>query len=88
MFDHRHYVPILRWKQGEQFALRDLYQDLFNSVKSHLTPLIELVPSDFTMEKINKIGGLGKKLKEKAKQMRDYWGFFPFFVDLWNLNHR
>ena len=37
MFDHTHYVPVLRWKQAEQHALRDL----FPSVKSKLTPFIE-----------------------------------------------
>lgn len=37
MFDHTHYVPVLRWKQAEQHALRDL----FPWVKSKLTPLIE-----------------------------------------------
>ncbi len=37
MFDHTHYVPVLRWKLAEKHALRDL----FPWVKSKLTPLIE-----------------------------------------------
>ena len=37
MFDHTHCVPVLRWKQAEQHALRDL----FPWVKSQFTPLIE-----------------------------------------------
>ena len=37
MFDHTHYVPVLRWKLAEKHALRDL----FPWVKSKLTPLLE-----------------------------------------------
>jgi Beta protein len=35
MFDHKSYVPILRWKQAERFALRDLADD----VRNRITPL-------------------------------------------------
>ncbi len=38
MFDHSHYVSILRWKQGEQIALRELYP----RDKASMTPLIEI----------------------------------------------
>jgi len=38
MFDHKHYVPIIRWKQGEQIALRELFPE----DKARLTPLIQL----------------------------------------------
>ncbi len=34
MFTHRHYVPILKWKQGEYQAL----SRLSNVVKDNLTP--------------------------------------------------
>lgn len=27
MFDHKHYVPIIRWKQGERIALRELFPE-------------------------------------------------------------
>src|SRR5712692_3283852 len=43
MFDHKHYVPILRWKRAEWVALRDLAGD----VRSHITPLVELTPRSF-----------------------------------------
>lgn len=39
MFDHRHYVPILRWKEGEMTAL----EKLFPSEKTTMTPLLESV---------------------------------------------
>lgn len=38
MFDHKHYVPIIRWKQGERIALRELFPE----DKVRLTPLIQL----------------------------------------------
>lgn len=36
------YLPILKWKRGEQFALKELTQDQWNGI----TPLIELQPID------------------------------------------
>lgn len=38
MFDHKHYVPVLRWKKAEQDALRAL----FEHEKLRLTPLFEI----------------------------------------------
>jgi hypothetical protein len=47
MFDHAHYVPMLRWKPAEQTALQNLrYED-----KVKMTPLIEFVPRDFKAKK-------------------------------------
>ena len=40
-FDHKHYVPVLRWKRAERVALRELMPQTQRPV----TPLIELVPS-------------------------------------------
>jgi hypothetical protein len=81
MFDHSHYVPILRWKQGERFALRDLYdQD-----RGRMTPLIELVPSDFTHERIRKCGSLNDKFKKTAEQLDSCWHKSPFFIDFCHL---
>jgi len=66
MFDHTHYVPVLRWKQAEQHALRDL----FPWVKAKLIPLIEAPewgPS--TSHSL---------LKYPASILR-MWGTAPFF---------
>lgn len=81
MFDHTHYVPILRWKQGERFALRDLY----NQDRCRITPLIEVVPSDFTDEKIKKCGSLNEKFKKTAEHVDNCWHKSPLFVDLCHL---
>jgi len=40
MFDHKQYVPILKWKRGELRAL----EDVENSVRQHVTPLFEMQP--------------------------------------------
>ena len=46
MFTQRHYVPVLKWKQGEYQAL---YR-LSNAVKDNLTPLLEIPPIGFDFE--------------------------------------
>ena len=43
MFGPNHYVAILRLKQAERFALRDLE----SSDRERITPLIELTPVSF-----------------------------------------
>ena len=67
MFSSDHYVPILRWKRGEQIALRELYED----DKQHITPLIELVPKNGLLDKPDKI----------VKQFKLNWDSLNFFLD-------
>lgn len=45
--DLRHYVPVLKWKQGEQRALEFLSTD----IQQRITPLIEIPPIDWDFEK-------------------------------------
>ncbi|MFB5761329.1 beta family protein [Paenibacillus medicaginis] len=45
-FNRRHYVPIVKWKQGEQRAL----ETLAATSKERLTPLIEIAPIDWDFE--------------------------------------
>jgi len=40
MFDHKHYVPVIRLKCGERIALRALSPE----DKARLTPLLQLKP--------------------------------------------
>src|SRR5437773_4025751 len=75
MFDHSHYVPILRWKQAEKHALRDL----FPWVKSKLTPLIE-VP-----EYGPALTGTFTKYPLSIARV---WGSAPFFFDFGHLSCR
>lgn len=80
-FDHTHYVPILRWKQAERGALRQLE----NSKVSRMTPLIELVPKAFSSQKGGKVVSVDERLHKTAKEIADNWGQAPCFVDLWHL---
>jgi hypothetical protein len=69
MFNETHYVPILKWKRGEQVAL----QHLSPEVKSRLTPLIEIIPRE----------NIEGQITEIPRQIQTYWGEDrPIFVDL------
>lgn len=46
MFERNHYVPIIRWKRGEQKAL----EYLEDSLKYTMTPLIEVPPIDWDFQ--------------------------------------
>jgi len=81
-FNSRHYVPILRWKGAERTALSQLYE----SDSICLTPLIELVPENFTRKDIK-----GKTIlldthaiiNKVVGQLFQCWGERPFFIDQW-----
>jgi len=86
MFNHKHYVPILRWKAAEKGALLKLKDEH----KSLITPLIE-----FTMPQLSSDGGKTPKelLQESvetfsenlpgiADQVIKYWGRKTVFVDV------
>src|SRR5438094_4091665 len=65
-FDHKHYVPVLRWKRAE----RDALVRLTNDVRTRITPLLELV-----LTKSNSPSKI-------ADDVRKYWwGPSPFFLD-------
>lgn len=80
MFDHAHYVPILRWKQAEWTAL----QHLKDTDRALTTPLIELVPKAFNSES-KTITTVDGRLSKIAEDIFEYWGQDPLFVDLWLL---
>lgn len=82
MLDHRHYVPVLRWKQGEKFALRDL----FSTDRSKICPLIELIPPNFKDEKVKKTGGVSNVIMVFAKELLQCWGEAAFFLDTSHIN--
>lgn len=49
MFQLKNYVPILKWKMGEQKAV----EELKSSAKENLTPLIEIMPVPETRKEVN-----------------------------------
>jgi hypothetical protein len=100
VFGTNHYVPILRWKQAERFALHRLQ----NEDKGRMTPLIEITPKSFRAKKRTKgepqeaspetlvVAGSqdltpdpGSVLRRHAKEVLRFWGYSPFFLDLGHL---
>ena len=76
-FDDRHYVPCLRWKQGEyQAVLR-----LPDTTKRVFMPLIEVpgIGWDFEEKKAKKT--IDEHLDPFTKRVRKKWGNSPCFVD-------
>jgi len=82
-FDHTHYVPCLRWKQGEYQAISQLPP----SSKRMLMPLIE-VPEfgrpehGWDHETASKTKTIDKHLALFAKRVYKKWNDLPCFVDL------
>ena len=77
-FDHKHYVPCLRWKQGEYQAVHRFS----NTVKASFTPLIEVPEIGWDFEKRKERKTIDEHLDPFAKRVANKWGKDPCFVDL------
>lgn len=91
MFDYCHYVPVLRWRQAESLALSEVDQ----SLKSKLTPLIEMWPKDFdprnrtiNKSKVKVPVKVDDVLLKKVDELKNLWGTSPFFLDTNHYNNR
>ncbi len=71
MFDHRHYVPVLRWKRGEWRALKLVAE----SDRVLITPLFEITPKNLEPD------SLETRLQQFAETMADCWGNRHAFID-------
>ena len=82
MFGPSHYVPILRWKQAERFALRYLQEE----DRKRITPLIELTPLTFQSRKTARREAMPldpvQVVHQESKKLLEACGNFPFFLDL------
>lgn len=76
-FDHKHYVPCLRWKQGEYLAIAALSA----ASRKRLTPLIEVPEIGFDFERWSDAKTLDEHIKPFGKRVADKWGR-PCLVDL------
>jgi hypothetical protein len=80
------YVPILRSKDGEMYALRQLRPD----DRQRITPLIEITPRIFQPARTGRYKGLepvaGEVLFQQAKKLFSSWHYGPFFMDLWHVD--
>jgi len=97
MLSTRHYVPILRWKQAEKFALHRLSVN----AKRNMTPTIEITPASFLLRARAKTGkenpesdqlfvanaapDPGSVLRHHAKEVLRFWGNSEFFLELGHL---
>ena len=77
-FGADHYVPCLRWKQGEYQALLHLSSVTKNSV----TPLIEVPEIGFDFETGTESKSVDEHLSAFAKRLKAKWGGRHCFVDM------
>ena len=78
MFDHAHYVPVLRWKPAERAALREMDP----ADKDALTPLLELLPDYLGGNSASANSSAGPDLAAPVEQIPKAWGLTPIFVDV------
>lgn len=77
-FSNFHYIPCLRWKQGEYQAVFRL----LNTIKKMFTPLIEVPEMGWDFENREKSKTIDDHLLPFAKRIHDKWGENPCFVDM------
>lgn len=77
-FDCCHYVPCLRWKQGEYQALLQLSED----TKNYVTPLVEVPEMGYDFETGLNEKSVDKHLAPFAKRVRVKWQQRACFVDV------
>jgi len=76
-FDHKRYVPCLRWKQGEYQAVSRLTA----AAADALTPIIEVPEIGWDFENEEDAKTLDEHLPEFAPRVKKKWGCTPCFVD-------
>lgn len=76
MFDHRHYVPILRWKAGEKRALKGLLP----RDKAGMTPLFEWSRAGEVSPEEDRVTPVPTP-RELDADILKHWGARPFFCD-------
>lgn len=80
MFGQDHYVPILKWKRGEQKAL----EHVSATSKVHMTPLIEIVPVPYDFVNEQPAKSVDQHLNGTSEQIVSSWGVDrPIFLDLY-----
>jgi hypothetical protein len=74
------YVPILRWKHAERFALRYLHEE----DRKRITPLIELTPQTFQSRKTaERVAPHATRYKWSIKRQRNCWNHVVIFPSFW-----
>ena len=78
MFNHLHYVPILKWKLGEYQALSRLAP----AVKDRITPLLEIPAVGYDFEKHRTSKSLDDHLADFGRRLKAKWQARACFIDL------
>jgi len=68
MFDHRHYVPILKGREGEYGALQMLHE------RHALTPLLEVPPIAWDYEEERPAKTIDRHLEKVPQKIQRSWG--------------
>jgi len=76
-FDHKHYIPCLKWKQGEYQAI----SRFDSSIKNYFTPLIEVPEIGWDFEEKRNIRTLEEHLMLFTKRVIKKWGKAPCIID-------
>ena len=83
MFGYKHYVPILKGKEGEFKAL----EFLAPSARRNLTPFIDIPRRDLDRETRQPKDPIDVYLEKKAKKIHKAWGTMDqIFVDVFDLS--
>ena len=83
MFDYRHYVPVLKGKDGEFKALEYLQ----SNAKDRLTPFIDIPRRDLDPETNRPKDSIDIYLEKKAKKIHKAWGTArQIFIDVFALD--
>lgn len=77
-FDHKHYIPCLRWKTGEYQAVLNLSPN----TKKYITPLIELPEYGWDFEENKNQKSLDQLTNKFAERISKKWGKTFCFVDV------
>lgn len=76
MFDHTHYVPVVRWKAGEKRAMHGIS----GRQKASMTPLIEWSrPGEVEPDEDREVATPAPR--KLAEDLLKHWGARPFFFD-------
>src|SRR5882757_5233122 len=78
VFDHKHYVPRLLWKQGEYTALLNLH----SLSKYDVTPLIDVPEIGFDFETQEDAKSIDEHLEKFGARFKKHWGELWAFIDL------
>lgn len=77
MFDHRQYVPVLKWRQGEYLALARMS----DALRQRMTPLLEIPAEAWDYETERPQKSIDEHIGLFGRRLMATWGGQPCFVD-------